>query len=273
MRKAETRVIIEGYTEKHHVFPKSIFGKNNRIVILTAKEHYIAHAFLEKIYIKRYGMRNKNTHKMIRAFFMMNNATSSSQQRYINSKLYEVNRLHYSESVSGKNSPMYGKKRVFSTEHLTNLRATYKKGVDNPLYGKTRSKEVRDKIRAAKQNISTETCEKISNARKGMVFSDEHRLNLSISHKGNSLTAETRAKIGIANRGKVKKSRGKTKYVLEITDPLGITEVVTNIREYCESRGMPKAMDTIKWIARGKAASDTYKNYKIRLIDNTGDTR
>ena len=52
--KAENRTPPEGYTEKHHTFPKSVFGKNNRVVVLTAREHYIAHALLERIYIKRY---------------------------------------------------------------------------------------------------------------------------------------------------------------------------------------------------------------------------
>lgn len=48
IRKAQQRQVVEGYIEKHHIFPISIFGKNNKIVVLTAKEHYIAHALLEK---------------------------------------------------------------------------------------------------------------------------------------------------------------------------------------------------------------------------------
>ena len=39
------------YVEGHHTFPKSIYGKNTRIVYLTAREHYIAHALLERICI------------------------------------------------------------------------------------------------------------------------------------------------------------------------------------------------------------------------------
>ena len=35
--------MLEEYCERHHVFPKSVFGKNNRLVLLTAKEHYVAH--------------------------------------------------------------------------------------------------------------------------------------------------------------------------------------------------------------------------------------
>lgn len=38
IRKAENRTPPEVYTEKHHIFPVSIFGKNNRIVVLTARD-------------------------------------------------------------------------------------------------------------------------------------------------------------------------------------------------------------------------------------------
>ena len=68
IRKAENRTLPEGYVEKHHIFPISIFGNNNRIVILTAREHYLAHALLEKICIKRYGNCNEKTRKMTYAF-------------------------------------------------------------------------------------------------------------------------------------------------------------------------------------------------------------
>ena len=39
IRKAENRTTPEGYIEKHHTFPKSIFGNNKRIVVLAAKNH------------------------------------------------------------------------------------------------------------------------------------------------------------------------------------------------------------------------------------------
>jgi hypothetical protein len=42
-RKKETNV----YYEKHHYVPKSIL-KNNNVVHLTAREHYIAHLLLSK---------------------------------------------------------------------------------------------------------------------------------------------------------------------------------------------------------------------------------
>ena len=83
IRKAESRTPPEGYMEKHHIFPKSIFGNNNRIVLLTGREHYIAHALLEKICIKRYGLKHWKTQKMITAFWCMNNQKTKNLHIYL----------------------------------------------------------------------------------------------------------------------------------------------------------------------------------------------
>jgi len=104
IRKAEKR----GYTKKrakeqglyvegHHIFPVSIFGKNKRIVYLTAREHYIAHALLEKICISRYGLKHQRTHKMIWAHVMMIGKNKFVKEIYYNSYLYESARLRISE--------------------------------------------------------------------------------------------------------------------------------------------------------------------------------
>jgi len=180
IRKSQV-TLKEGYCERHHIFPKSIFGNNNSTVKLTAREHYIAHALLEKIYIKRYGKHDIRTKKMIHAFFMMNNVYGNGQQRYTNSKLYESSKLRFSERMSGKNSPFYGKKRVFSEEHILNLKASRKTGKDHPLYGIPRPKEVVDKMKGPKREGHGKA---VSEARKGIKFSEEHLKNLSESHKG-----------------------------------------------------------------------------------------
>lgn len=98
IRKAENRTPPEGYTEKHHIFPKSIFGKNNRVVILTGKEHYIAHILLEKICIKRYGIKNWKTQKMNFAHISM----KGNNREYYNSYLYENARIRRSQIMKGK---------------------------------------------------------------------------------------------------------------------------------------------------------------------------
>jgi hypothetical protein len=102
VRKAEQR----GYTKKkakeqglyvegHHTFPLSIFGKNNRIAYLTAREHYIAHALLERICIRRYGLYHWKSKKMIYAFWGMNNQQNNLQERHFNSKIYESARIKF----------------------------------------------------------------------------------------------------------------------------------------------------------------------------------
>jgi hypothetical protein len=223
IRKAEQRTPPDEYTEKHHVFPVSIFGKNNRVVKLTAREHYIAHALLEQIFIKRYGLSYINTHKMIHAFFLMNNAEGRGQSRYVNSRLFESSKIRFSERMSGENSPMFGKKRVFSEEHLTNLRTSRKYGEDNPLYGIPRDKETLAKMRKPKH---TGHGEAVSRGRIGIQFSDDHLKNLSESHKGQvpwnkgkSQSDETKKKMSEAQKNK-DKSFMTDEYKKKISDSI-----------------------------------------------------
>jgi hypothetical protein len=103
------------YVEGHHTFPVSIYGKNKRIVYLTSREHYIAHVLLEKIYLKRYGIKDWRTHKMIWAHVMMIGKNKFVKEEYHNSYLYEASRLRISQipvteekklqsSINGKKS-------------------------------------------------------------------------------------------------------------------------------------------------------------------------
>jgi hypothetical protein len=141
IRKAENRTPPEGYIEKHHTFPKGLFGKNDRIVIFTPREHYIAHLLLEKICIKRYGIGDDRTRKMTLACVMMRNRS----EKY-NSHLYEQVRKRYSENM---------KERM--------------KGENNPSYGVPCSEERKQKIRQKHlgRKASQETRDKMSKTRKG----------------------------------------------------------------------------------------------------------
>ncbi len=46
--------VYDCYTEKHHIIPKCLGGSNDvsNIVVLNAREHYIAHWILTKVYPK-----------------------------------------------------------------------------------------------------------------------------------------------------------------------------------------------------------------------------
>ena len=100
IRKAENRVLPEGYTEKHHIFPISIFGKNNRIVRLTAREHYIAHALLEKVCIRRYGESHWKTKKMTHSHILMK-GKGERKEVYYNSYIYEGVKVRNSKILTG----------------------------------------------------------------------------------------------------------------------------------------------------------------------------
>jgi hypothetical protein len=161
IRKAENRTPPEGYIEKHHTFPKSIFGKNNRIVVLTAREHSVAHALLEKIYLKRCGIENWKTQKMIFAYCNMSASNQYHKNRYINSRLYESSRIRKSKIMSGENNPFYGKKH---------------------------SDEVIAKIKQA-------------NTGRNMIITEEHAKKISESKKGKPLSKKCRERCKEINTG------------------------------------------------------------------------
>ena len=187
IRKAEKR----GYTKKkakeqqlyvegHHTFPKSIYGKNKRIVYLTAREHYIAHALLEKICIKRYGINHWKTHKMIYAYNLV------TKNKYHNSYLYNSAKKRLSEIMKGnkrrlnkphteetKNKMREIRRGKKLTEETKKKLSECRKGEKNAMYGKTHTKEARKRI---------------SEGNKGKTLSKENREKLIKSNTGRKWT-------------------------------------------------------------------------------------
>jgi hypothetical protein len=155
---------LEGYKERHHITPRCLGGSDDieNLVFLTAREHFVAHLLLCKI---------NPTHKGLRlALWMMSNVKDTKQQRYTpNSKLYEMIRLEYSESCSGKNNQNFGKILSLETKKKLSDLAKERKGYKNSFYGKTHSKETKEKIRKSVTGFkhSKETKEKMSALHKG----------------------------------------------------------------------------------------------------------
>lgn len=83
------------YSETHHIIPRCLGGTDDEsnLVVLTAKEHFLAHYLLTKIY--------PSNMKIIDAFRMMG-IINIEQKRYINSKLYESKKKLFSEARSKK---------------------------------------------------------------------------------------------------------------------------------------------------------------------------
>jgi len=85
--KCQSRQLIDGYKERHHITPKSMGGSNDQsnLVNLTAREHFIAHFLLAKIY----GGTQWHAIKRMRG----------NDGFYINSRLYEVARTEIAKEV------------------------------------------------------------------------------------------------------------------------------------------------------------------------------
>jgi hypothetical protein len=99
--RANTR-LISGYTEQHHIIPKSLGGSNDSInlVSLTAREHFICHMLLTKMVVGKYRQ------KMVHAWWAMSTLKKDCQERYkLNSSQYNRVREQYVEYIK-KNNPM-----------------------------------------------------------------------------------------------------------------------------------------------------------------------
>jgi hypothetical protein len=199
---------INIYTESHHVLPKSLGGTDDieNKVKLTAREHFICHWLLVKIYTT-----GDDHWKMLNALRIMR-AENAKQTRYttaITSRVYANLKEEYaiiqSKQKSGEKNPMYGKshsneaidkirkantgriqplhekaKQVlaitgkkrdpFSQEWKENLSAA-KLGSNNNMFGKTHSEETRQKIgdAARGRKYSAEVIEKRAAAQRGLV--------------------------------------------------------------------------------------------------------
>ena len=163
--------VITGYTENHHIIPKSFGGTDikSNIATLTAREHFICHLLLTKM------VDGTQQRKAIHAAWAMGNLKGPGQQRYkISSKIYEGLKIKHAEMLSKLYTGVKNNKKA-------NI------GTANGFFGKTHSAESKEKIRQSRTGIkdsietkikksiagknkpaaSEDTCTKISNSNKG----------------------------------------------------------------------------------------------------------
>lgn len=96
--RAKSRGIPEGYYEEHHILPSSLGGPDHRdnLAPLTAREHFICHWLLVKMFKKGTIERRK----MMYAFWRMRGHPTEDKNRYINSRAYEKLRTEFAKYVS-----------------------------------------------------------------------------------------------------------------------------------------------------------------------------
>lgn len=166
-RQILNRIKVKGDgLEVHHIIPRSLGGSNSKsnLVVLTAREHYLAHLLL----IKMHEGRNKA--KMVYAFHRMN-FCNGSQAR--NSKDYDHIRSLYSKHVSGPNHPRFGVKR---------------------------SNEFRERMMG--HEVKSSTRKKIGDALRGIPKSNEHKDKISKALTGRTLSDKTKVKMSQSRKGK-----------------------------------------------------------------------
>lgn len=191
--KSQQRIKNKGvYFESHHIIPKCMGGDNfnGNLVLLTAREHYIAHLLLVKMTVGR------NKSKMSWAFRLMAGGGGKTHDRYV-SKSYELHRKSAAQSGSGEHHPMYGREH---SEETKLKMSEAKSGENHPMYGKSPSEETKERLSEAKRGEK--------NHNYGKKFSKEVLMKQSLAKRGDkhplygtSRSKETRELLSKAIKG------------------------------------------------------------------------
>lgn len=121
------------YYEKHHIIPRCIGGADTKdnLVLLTAREHFLAHYLLAKIYFD-----TEYSYQLSYAFIAMKRDPKNC--RYVNSRLYESLKQQYAIDLSKKHKgKIPWNKGVPRSEEVKNAISKANKGKSSWNKGKT----------------------------------------------------------------------------------------------------------------------------------------
>lgn len=160
-----TEVELLGYCEVHHIIPRSFGGSDDKdnLVKLSSRKHFLCHYLLTKMVKKRSNL----WFKAIKAFSMMN--MGHNGKRYLNSRLYEQNRKHMSETMSesqsGEKNSAYGKRWIWIHHVETNENKRHDKNKaipENYSTGQVR----KNLMKESKYTLKCYNCDTIINTHK-----------------------------------------------------------------------------------------------------------
>lgn len=186
--KAQKRMETVGYTEKHHIIPRTLGGSDDaaNIVVFTAREHFIAHLLLAKIYggpmwhaahmmsnMKRYTNRKyekvREEHAKQVSIRQTGKVVSTETRKKISENKERSAKI--SQSLKGRpkseeHKEAYKQARINGVgwvcpESKKEQQRTTMKGSGNPMWGKTHNEEAKLKIiEANKQKVVCPHCSK-----------------------------------------------------------------------------------------------------------------
>jgi hypothetical protein len=163
--RAQSRGCIDGYKECHHIVPKSMGGTDDafNLVDLTAREHFIAHCLLARVYGGAQWLPVLHF--------------KGANQAYYNSRLFESARLKVSDMKKGctpwnkgATGGAWSEARRVAQQYIVRSRMSEE---TKAKYRKPKSVEHVENIRKAKLNQSPETKAKISASHIGKKMSPE----------------------------------------------------------------------------------------------------
>jgi hypothetical protein len=185
---------LEGYKERHHILPKCLEGSNKKenLVELTAREHFIGHWLLCRVY--------PQDRKLAKAFNMMCQGKNIQQQRYVPSSrtIQEAKELDREARKGIKKSQESIEKRTATRIERGNYirtRESVEKGIltkqirGNLSYGPL-SKEHREKLSKIKEKPI------VQYTLNGEVVADYKSLSIAASILETSISGISRAATG-----------------------------------------------------------------------------
>ncbi len=252
------------YYENHHILPESIFKEYKILkehkwnsVLLTAKEHFIAHLCIWKHYKSLkyvYGER-----KMSRAIFGMNNRGKYNSKIYVHLKLNLTVSKETSLRLSEANRRRKGKIN-WSDEARENAR-------QGQLGRKHSDENNRKKSESHKGKVKTkEHCENISKGLKGRKVPQEQ---VQRATKTRLARLDIPDKNGITPRQKKSKSMtGKILKIIEVYDDKGNLRFKSDATFgiFCEKYNLPQSLIR-KSFANNSIINITNRNSKKGLYN------
>jgi NUMOD3 motif len=172
---AQQRVCINGYVERHHILPKALGGSedSSNLVALTAREHFIAHMLLARMY----------------GGSMWYAVTIMKKDGRGSSRSFAIARKKLSEQMMG-NKNTFGMK--MSDDTKMKMSQTRKGKAGRPQSDET--KKLLSVFNTGKV-VSEETRKKLSAFQKGKAKPDGFGAKVAASLKGRPRSEETKAKL------------------------------------------------------------------------------
>jgi hypothetical protein len=172
---AQSRVTVDGYKERHHIIPKSMGGSDDEsnLVDLTAREHFIAHNCLARIY------GGREWYAVVRM---------AKQCQVTNSRLFEIARIKRSEEHKKG-----GWKHTDAERQAKSLRQTGKKASPDRsinISAAKKGKPLSEKNRLALRGKRGSWSDARRQAQKSVVMPSTQAIKISESLKGRKKSPE-----------------------------------------------------------------------------------